>query len=372
MDAVPGVDRSARLLDVLAKLPLSFKEEGVWFADYFQARETAGAPQPGSLTEFLALSEDEREAYQAANRGLVLGPGLFAGIRGDIREWDKNLGFSNFSVAVAVNTGETSFGFPPTEAAYMTLEYDQATLRQGLLDMGYVEEAENGVAYYDAPRSTLETTRSNPLSFFAYNSMKRVVLGDGTLAIGGFQVIDLLPDIQRASQGEIPNLGDDAAFRSLALSLGGPLSAALLTRSTVLEPVVAKPPRYEKPDEWGDLHRWEALGMGYGISEGVPWMALSLFYPDRDAASADAGELALRMSDYDSAIPLTHPELREEQLAGMPDHPFDSICGTIDATLWSHENGSTLTMKCDMKDGFGRGIWFSVLLDMRDLGFLLP
>jgi hypothetical protein len=202
--------------------------------------------------------------------------------------------------------------------------------------------------------------------------MKRAVLGDGTLAIGGFQVIDLLPDIQRASQGEIPNLGNDAAFRSLALSLGGPLSTALLTRSAVLEPKAAKPPRYEKPDEWGDLHRWEALGMGYGISEGVPWMALSLFYPDRDAALADAQELTLRMSDYDSAIPLMYPELRKEQLAGMPDRPFDSICGTIDATARRDDNGSTLTMTCDMKDEFGRSIWWSVLLDMRDLGFLLP
>ena len=139
MGTVSGVDRSFRLLEILGKLPPSFKEQGVWFADYFQARESAGAPQPVSLTEFLALSENEREAYLAAKRGLVLGPGMLAAIRGDIREWDKRLGFSNFSVAVAVNTGETSFGFPPTEAAYMTLEYDQATLRQGLLDMGYAE-----------------------------------------------------------------------------------------------------------------------------------------------------------------------------------------------------------------------------------------
>ena len=372
MGTVSGVDLSFRLLEILAKLPQSFKEEGVWFADYFQARELAGAPQPVSLAEFLALSEEEREAYQAAKRGLVPGPGLLAAFRGEVREWDKSLGFSDFSVAVAVNTGETGFGVPPTEAAYMVLEYDQARLRQGLLDMGYVEGSANGVTYYDAPRLTLELTRSNPLAFNAYNTMKRAVLGDGSLAVGGVQVIDLLPDIQRAAQGEIPNLGDDAAFRSLALSLGGPLSAVLLTRSTVLEPEVAKPPQYEKPDEWGDLHQWEALGMGYGISEGVPWMAISLFYPDRDAALADAGELTLRMSDYDSAIPLMYPDLREEALAGSPDRPFDSICGTIDATARRDESGSTLTMRCDMKEEFGRNIWWFGFLDMRDLGFLLP
>ena len=131
MGTVSGVDLSFRLLEILAKLPQSFKEEGVWFADYFQARELAGAPQPVSLTEFLALSEEEREAYQAAKRGLVLGPGLLLSIGGEIREWDQSLGFTNFSVAVAVNTGEMSPWFAPGEAAYMTLEYDQAKLRQG-------------------------------------------------------------------------------------------------------------------------------------------------------------------------------------------------------------------------------------------------
>ena len=372
MGTVVGEHRTSGLLEVLDKLPLSFKEEGVWFTDYFQARELAGAPQPASLTEFLALSEDEREAYQAANRGLILGPGLLGAIRGDIREWDRSLGFSNFSVAVAVSTGEISSEAPPTEAAYMILEYDQERLRQGLLDMGYVEGSKNGVTYYDAPRSTLETTRSNPLSFIAYNSMKRVVLGDGTLAIGGVQMIDLIPDIQSASQGDIPSLNDDAAFRSLALSLGGPLSAALLTRSMVLEPEVAKPPRYEKPENWRDLHQWEALGMGYGISGGVPWLALSLSYPDPDAAEADAGELTLRMSDYDSALRLTHPELREEQLAAMLKRPIDEICGALKAGYSSDGNGSTLTIRCNMKEGIARSAWWSVLLNMRDLGFLLP
>ena len=197
--------------------------------------------------------------------------------------------------------------FPGSEAAYMVLEYDQAKLRQGLLDMGYVEGSANGVAYYDAPRSTLDLTRYNPLSFIAGNSMKRVVLGEGTLATGGVQMIDLVPDMQRASQGDIPSLNDDPAFHALALSLGGPLSAALLTRSTVLEPEVVSPPRYEKPDEWGDLHQWEAMAMGYGVSDDVPWLALSLFYPDPDAAEADAGELTLRTSGYDTAIPLPHP-----------------------------------------------------------------
>ena len=364
--------RNSRLLKVMGELPLSFKEEGVWFADYARARELAGAPQPGSLAEFLALSDDERDAYQLATRGLLLGPGLFADIRGDVREWEQSFGFTQFNVAVAVSTGEVNPEVAPNEAAYLIGEFDQVRLRQGLLDMGYVEGTVNGVTYYDAPRSTLEATRSNPLSFIAYNSMKRVVPGEGTLAIGGVQTIDLLLEIRRASQGEAPSLKDDTAFYEIAASMRNPLSAVLLTRSVVLEPEGVNQPRYEKPEEWGELHRWAALGMGYGISGGVPWFALSLFYPDPDAAKADAGELTLRMTDYDSALRLTHPELREEQLAVMLQQPVDAICEAINVGYRLFENGSTLTMRCDIVDEAGRNVWWSVLLNMRDLGFLLP
>lgn len=377
LGTVAGVDRSARLLEVLGKLPLSFKDEGVWFADYFHARELAGAPQPVNLAEFLALSEDEREAYQAANRGLLLGPALLSSIGGEVREWDRSLGFSKFSVAVAVSTGEISQNGSPLEAAYMTLECDRAKFRQGLLDLGYVEGSENGVTYYDSvPALDLNTTRSNPLAFIAFNNMRRVVLGERTLATSGVQLVNLLPNIQRASRGEVPSLNDDAAFHSLALSLGGPLSAALMTRSMVLEPEVVKPPRYEKPEDWGDLHQWEALGIGYGIRDDVPWMALSLFYPDPAAAEADAEELTLRMSNYESAIPLMYPQFREEQLAAMlgdgRDQPINAICRTLDATISSDEIGSVLTMRCDIVDENASNMWWSVLLDMRDLGFLLP
>ena len=363
--------RNSRLLKVMEELPLSFKEEGLWFADFGRARELAGVPQPGNLAGFLALSEDEREAYQAATQGLVQGPGLFSSIQ-DIREWEQSLGFTQFNVVVAVSTGEINPEAPPREAAYLMGEFDQARLRQGLLDMGYIEGSVKGVTYYDAPRSTLESTRSNPLSFIAYNSMKRVVLGEGTLAISGVQSIDLLPSFPGVALGEVPSLDDDVAFSELAALLWNPLSAVLLTRSMVLEPAAARPPRYEKPEDWGDLHQWEALGIGYGISLGVPRLTLALFYPDRDAAEADWEELTLRMSGYDSAIPLMYPEMPAEQLALMPMQPVDAICEALNAGTRSGGFGSILTMRCDIKDQAIANIWWSQLLNMRDLGFLLP
>ena len=262
--------RNSRLLKMMEELPLSFKEEGVWFTDFARARELAGAPQPGTLTEFLALSEDEREAYQTASQGLAPGPGLLGAIRGDVSEWEQNFGFTRINVAVAVSTGELRPEAAPLEAAYLIGEFDQAKLRQRLLDIGYLETSPDGVTYYDAPRLDLNTTRSNPLAAIAFTAMKRVVIGEGTLAFSGVQLINLLPSFPRVSLGEVPSLNDDTAFYELAASMRNPLSAALLTRSMVLEPDAARPPRYEKPEGWGDLHQWEALGIGYGISGGIP------------------------------------------------------------------------------------------------------
>ena len=67
-----------------------------------------------------------------------------------------------------------------------------------------------------------------------------------------------------------------------------------------------------------------------------------------------------------------YPEMREEQLAAMLQQPADAIRGAINAGYRLFENGSTLTMGYDVKDQANANIWWSVLLNMRDLGFLLP
>jgi len=202
--------------------------------------------------------------------------------------------------------------------------------------------------------------------------MNRVVLAEETIAYAGAQLVDLIATIPGVAQEDAPSLGDDPAFYEIGETLRNPLSAALLTRSMVLGPDAARPPRYDKPEEWGVLHRWEALGIGYGISGGTPQLTLSLFYLDSDAAEADAEELTLRMSDYDTAAALMYPEMGEAQLAAMIQQPVDTICGALNSGYRSGEFGSILSMRCDVEDTVFANIWWSVLLNMRDLGFLLP
>jgi hypothetical protein len=121
-----------------------------------------------------------------------------------------------------------------------------------------------------------------------FAQMNRAFLDDGVLAAG--PDTEPIVDVVGAAAGNTPVLADDPGFSRLAVSLRQPLSAALLSREAVLEPEeFARKLVYEKPAEWGDLHQWEALGAGYSVIEGSPWWAISVFYPDPEAAGSGCG-----------------------------------------------------------------------------------
>jgi hypothetical protein len=62
------------------------------------------------------------------------------------------------------------------------------------------------------------------------------------------------------------------------------------------------------------------LGVGYSLIEDSPWWAISLFYPDPEAAEADAGEIINRMNSYQTAITsLMYPDGQKSNFtAGKP------------------------------------------------------
>ena len=167
---------------------------------------------------------------------------------------------------------------------------------------------------------------------------------------------------------ESPSLADDDAFSSLALALGDPLSAGLLTREVVLNPRGGSPVnllQLEKPADWGTLHEWSEIGAGYGRDAEGEWWVISLYYPDRDAADADADELLQRMQGYETAL----PGLVER---GWLQNPIDQSCSELAAESRQHEHGSTLSIRCEMTEMMEEGTTALHLVDFRDLGFLIP
>jgi hypothetical protein len=107
--------------------------------------------------------------------------------------------------------------------------------------------------------------------------------------------------------------------------------------------------------------------------DGAPWWAISLFYPDPEAAEADAGEVIDRMNGYRTAITqLMYPSMSGEGLtaAAQLPYPISESCASLTPVHTSDEAGSVLTVWCQVAEQ-SSARWLR-LMEYRDLGFLLP
>ena len=352
------LEPSAGLLEKLYLIPAHFKDEGVWYGDIGRALEIAGVQAPRNRDD-LTRSDSARDAYRDARRGIVLAPGFLGSVFGE-QEWEEVFGFNGYEVAQAVSFGETSSW--PLSAAYLEGDFDDNAIRQKLVDLGYEEIEASGRTYFSIRDDYAWASFARP-DAIAVGAMNRVYVSGAALIVA--PATEFVTDMLAAWANESPPLADDAAFSSIALALGDPLSAGLLTRETVLNPETEGSvglSQYEKPAEWGTLHEWSDMGAGYGRSEEGQWWVISLFYSEPDAAVADADELIQRMRGYDTA-------LTEFVERGWPQRPIDQACSQLNAVIQQREDGSTLSIRCTMSED---GPTALQLVDLRDLGFLLP
>ena len=318
----------------------------------------AGVQAPRSRDD-LAQSDSVRDTYSDARRGIVLAPGLLGAVFGE-QEWEEVFGFNGYEVAQAVSFGETS-SFP-LSAAYLEGDFDDNAIREKLVELGYEEIEASGRTYFSIRDDYTWASFASP-DGIAAGAMNRVYVS-GTALIAS-PATEYITGMLAAWANESPSLADDSAFSSIALSLGDPLSAGLLTREAILNPESGSPvdlSQFEKPAEWGTLHEWSDMGAGYGRDEEGEWWIISLFYSDPDAAEADALELLGRMGSYDTSL----PELVER---GWLQQPVDQSCSELTAEIWRHEHGSNLSVRCEMMENGATALH---LVDLRDLGFLLP
>ena len=356
---ISTLEPSPRLLEKLSLIPAYFKNEGVWYGDIGRALEIASVQAPRNRDD-LTQSVSARDAYWNARSGIVLAPGFLGDVFGN-QEWEEAFGFNGYEITQTVSFGETG-SMPLSTAAYMEGDFDDNAIRQKLQDLGYEEIEAFGQSYFSI-RDDYEWASFARPDAIALNSMNRVYVSGATLIAA--PATEFVTVMLAAWANESPSLADDAAFSSIALALGDPLSAGLLTRETVLNPETEGSvglSQYEKPAEWGTLHEWSDMGASYGRGEEGRWWAISLFYSEPDAADADADELIQRMRGYDSAL----TELVER---GWPQRPIDQACSQLTADTQQHEDGSTLSIRCAMREDGATALF---LVDVRDLGFLLP
>ena len=334
----------------------------MWYGDLGRALEMAGVQPPRSRDDL--ANRDFRDAYNEVRSGIILAPGFLGSFIGQ-QEWADVFGFNGLEATLAVGFGGSSLGVFafPSSAAYLEGDFDDTAIRQKLRDLGYEEIESSGRTYFSMNDDNSWGSLSSP-GGIATGSMNRVYVSGTALIVA--PATEYVTAMLATWANEAPSMADDAAFSGIALALGGPLSAGLFTRETILnyEPALTDLTQYEKPAEWGTIHEWSDLGAGYGRSEEGEWWVMSLFYPDPDAADADADELISRMWGYDSAF----PEFVEQ--GALVQQPVDHSCSQLTANAQAHEGGSILSIRCAMKEG--EDLTALHLVEFRDLGFLLP
>ena len=344
-------------------MPLSVMERGIWFGDNERALELTGSPYPKSVDEIRDLSEAEREQYLDALSSVVH-VADFGRSTGQEQEWKETFGINHFAIARGVRT--RGYSRHPHALRYVEGDIDAATVRQRLAALGYEDREVSGTAYQTIPKGF--HSPENPASLLTLGKMDHVFTGEGVLMAG--LRAEMLADALEVRAGAAPSVASDPRFLAISRSLRDPLSAAILTRKSVLEPEYLPALFYDKPAEWGVLNEWELFAVGYGISGTDRLLTLSLYYPNPDDAAADAGELERRIPHYTTVVPQLFPDAPPELEEGWPEKPYAQMCGVLTSSTSDAGDGSVLTIQCPLNNE--AGISWRELVDMRDLGFLLP
>ena len=212
-------------------------------------------------------------------------------------------------------------------------------------------------------------------------SLNRVaVVGDWFLAAPATRILEELINLQTGHREG--SLWDSEPHRVLVDSVDGrPVGGAFVTPIWVTEnwntvnagPVERLDKYLAGTDQWGQLSSHSLAFIGYVIRGEADEIVVALFYPDLDAAPADAAELELRWNSF-------HYDPLGRGLVGAPEHddvPLTSSCAPFSTTVIQTPEHSVLVGRCpiireeDDPSVQGPGLW-TWLFSTRELPFLAP
>jgi hypothetical protein len=177
---------------------------------------------------------------------------------------------------------------------------------------------------------------------------------------------------------------DKSEGQALAASLGDVLSGVIMSPARVVDPV----PRYHKndlplrfvfaiPEDWGILHQYNLVGMGYKDNgQQCSWI-ISLDYVDANEASEDAKLLFFRMKSYEFNTQYRNQELAffrmdAAPLTNMGVTPLTDLFDVGEPQVHRYADGATLTIECKFKPDTPSAAWQMATNPLRDLLFLVP
>ena len=326
--------------------PIGFADSAVEFADYSGYLELRGS-------EHAAMPE------VSPYEGMRLHPELKSRV-GNLRELlGMDLLASDFGIW-AWEPGNTSPKFFLNRGGF-----EEERVIRGLLDMEYMEADYSGTLNY-ALGEDFKWSIRNPLGAMGVSLNRVAVVGDWILAAPATGILEELIDLQTGSAGE--SLWDSEPHRVLVDSFDGrPVGGAFVTPKWIMEnwntvntgPVERLDKYMAGPDQWGRLSLYSLAFIGYVISGEADEIVVALFYPDPDAASADAAELERRWNSF-------HYDPLGRGLVGAPEHddvPLTGSCAPFSTTVIQKPEHSVLVGTCpvirdeDDPSVQGPGLW---------------
>jgi len=347
---------------MLGFVPYSFLEEhDIWFNNPGKAKQLHGFEDITSWEAVVNIPGEERQSWADAIRELNISS--VTGLK-STSEWIQVFGFDSMMASRSVFVEMP----PPGVFSIMEGDFDEDLIIGKLQELGY-EETKHGSYTYHKIFGDYNLNLDSKVTRIAMASMNRVAVLDDTIITA--PATDIITGILDAMAGDVNAVIDNAACRALADSMGEVLAAGIITPDRVLDRFPGStnmPPfNFSIPEDWGLLHQYDMVGMGYKDDGEERFWVISLYYSDTEAASADAGELVKRMEGYAFSRSMGEFGGIEQKIA----RPLTDWVEVGEPAVWQYPSGSTLTVECRYHET-GTGSWLLIATLTRDLLFLVP
>ena len=293
------------LAQIMAVLPASVADSGVWFSNPARALALKGVEPARTGKEWESWTPEQQEAYWDARAGIPENAMHYT-MWYSYPDWDETFGFGAWDTAAMAETGahpekdaEVNILLGTFNVQVLLGRFDPAGVNQRLLDFGYEKRNYLGVEYLTLPEDV--RPKSDWLHKITLDSdMRNVLVQERTIITAPSE--ERMQGILSARAGETPSLLDHAAFGDLASHAPDPLFAAILDRQSVrgreeLSQSMGLEVPLEQPERWGDTGNWEALSAVFSRpSPDVTRVAFSLWYAELAEAEEGSAELSRRFN----------------------------------------------------------------------------
>ena len=319
------------LVDVMAVLPASVADSGVWFSNLAPALALAGVEPARTTEEWESWDPEQQGAYWDARAG-ILGSGILYTMRQSGGDWDETFGFGAWDVSAMAETGEMEWS--DFQFDVLLGSFDPAAVNQKLLDLGYVKRSHPDGEYLSLPGEIrLESEWLRPI--VVNSDMRNVLVQERTVITAPSE--EEMQEVLSARAGESPSLMDHTAFGDLASLAPAPLFAVILDRQVVPPAEGMGVGTREQPEEWGETGNWEALsGVFSRPSPDLKRIAYWLWYAELTEAQEGAAELSRRFN------PPEPSELRDELF-------IYEYCAFWQIEALSTPNGAVVEIACQIE-----------------------